>query len=240
MATPTHGKNDHRLGDLLEKAKELGALAARGKDTIVQFGLLVANAAYDGVLDVTKDKHGDGVDDAVHAYSEYERSRAGANVFDHKSPSGKVQASKLRSLIKLGGWTRGGPGEPIATMNKLMGMRHNMLKTPSQAKLLDDPYNTLLKFARFQVKQNSVIDDDHMLRQLCLRTPSKTKTLEEYLSDTAKRLEDLRTGRAASSTLQHSSDQITHAILMIRAEVTELRKPQPEPLPALDDTEDDN
>jgi hypothetical protein len=223
MTTPTHGKNDTRLDDLLDKARELGVKAGQGKDTLVQFGLLVVNAAYDGVLDLAKDKHGNGVDDAVKAYTEYGKAMASSTVFDHRSASGKVQAAKLRSCIKLGGWTRGGAGEPISTVNKLMAQRDKLRRDPATCKTLDDAYNTLLRYARYQVKQNAVVDDAQLLRAFCLKPVSQTKTLEDFLQDTAKRLDDLRTGRAASNTLSHSSQQLATAVSLIRQEITDLR-----------------
>lgn len=223
MTETTHGKNDTRFDDLLVKARDLGRAAGTGKDTLVQFGLLVVNAAYDGVLDLTKDKHGTLIDDAVKAYSEYGAGLAEKTIFDHKSPTGKVQAAKLRTCIKLGTWTRGGPGEPIQTLNKLMGLRHKMRANPVTAKTLDDAYNTLLRYARVQIKQNGAISDDKLLREFCVKPVSKTKTLEEYLQGVVKHVEDLRVGRAASGTLQRSSPHLVQAIQNLKADIHDLR-----------------
>lgn len=219
-----HGKNDTRFEDLIVKARELGHLAGKGKDTLVQFGILAVNAAYDGVLDLTKDKHGSGCDDAVHAYREYSAAMAGATIFDHKSPSGKVQAAKLRSCIRLGSWTRGGPGEPIATMNKLLSIRDKLRKDPVQVKLLDDAYNTLLRYARYQVKQNGAIDDEALLRVFCIKPAAQQATLEEYLQSVIKRVDDLRAGRAAGGSLQHTSAVLDRVVSSLKMEITDLRK----------------
>lgn len=230
-------KNDARYDDLLVKARELGMAAGKGKDTLVQFGILAVNAAYDGVLDLTKDKHGTGIDDACRAYAEYARALAVNTIFDAKSPSGKVQAAKLRTCIRLGSWTRGGPGEPIATMNKLLGIRDKLRKDPVQNKLLDDAYNTLLRFARFQMKQTGPISDEHLLRQFCLKPGAKARTLEEYLAGVCKSLDDLRAGRAAHNTLQHTSAAIVSALSNLRMEISDLRSTARTETAAADDTE---
>lgn len=224
----THGRNDTRFDDLLVKARDLGAQAARGKDTLVQFGILVVNAAQDGVLDLIKDKHGTGVDDAVKAYQEYHTACASATIFDHKSPNGKVQSSKLRACIKLGNWTRGGPGQPVATMNKLFAMRDKLRRDPMARNGLDDAYNTLLRYARYQVKQNGPADDENLLRALCMKAPSKQATLEEYLQATVKRLDDLEKGTAQGRSLSHSSPTLMQARIAIRQELADLRRRPPE------------
>jgi hypothetical protein len=221
---PNSGKNDTRYEDLLHKARELGVMAGKGKDTLVQFGILMVNAAYDGAIDLSKDKHGSGVDDAAHAYGEYSRAMATGTIFDHRSPSGKVQAAKLRSCIRLGSWTRGGPGEPIQTMNKLLAIRDKLRKDPVQCKGLDDAYNTLLRYARYQVKQNGAIDDEQLLRVFCLKPEAQKATLEEYLKGVSKKLEDLRAGRAAGGSLQHTSVVIDNVISSLRMEVSDIRK----------------
>lgn len=217
-------KNDTRFEDLLATARELGTLAGKGKDTLVQFGILAVNGAYDGFLDLTKDKHGAGVDDAAHAYREYSHAMAKGTIFDHKSPSGKVQSAKLRSCIRLGSWTRGGPGEPIATMNRLMGMRDKMRKDPVQVKTLDDAYNTLLRFARYQVKQNGAVDDENLLRIFCIKPPAEQTTLEEYLQGIVKKVDDLHAGRAMGGSLQHTSVVIRNVISALKMEISDLRK----------------
>lgn len=232
MVAPVHGKNDTRLDDLLGKARELGVAAGKGRDTLVQFGILAVNAAYDGVIDLTKDKHGNGNDDAVRFYSEYAKALATSTVFDHKTASGKVQAAKVRSCIRLGSWTRGGPGEPIGTMNKLFAERDRIRRDPKQVGSLDDAYNTLLRFARFQVKQNGVIDDAQLLRQFCLKPATQQKTLEEHLGVILKNLEDVRSGRAGGGTIQHTSPIFENALGLLRDDIQKIRKgdyEKPEP-----------
>lgn len=231
MSTTTDGKgqNDNRFDDLLAKCAELGAAHGKGKNTLAQFYMLTANAAYDCVIDLIKDKHGDGIDDAAQAYEAFDKARNASTMFDHKSPSGKVQTAKLRAMVKLGGWTRAGAGEPIATMNKLVAMRDNLRKTPGEVGKLDDICNTLLRYARFQVKQLSLVDDKQVLRSFCMAPAKQSKTLEDFLNDTAKRLEDLRQGKAGSGTLQHSSPRLVHALIEIREEAKALRKGEIEP-----------
>lgn len=219
--TPGVGHNNP-ISLLLKQAHELGQAKARGVDTLVQFGLMCVNAAYDGKIDLTKNKHGDGLDDAVRLYTEFEKGRSKAAIFDHKSASGKVQAAKLRTCVKLGGWTRGGTGEPIATVNKLMAIRDKLRATPVLRTQLDDAYATLLRFARCQLKLTAVIDDADVLRGFCLKKEARGPTTQEYVAATLKRLDDLRAGKAAGGTLRRSSANIVNAISALRAECSDL------------------
>ena len=114
----TNGKNDFRFDDLVGKMKELGEQAGKGRDTQIKFGLLVVNAAYDGTIDDVKNKHGKGVDDITKLCSEYARAQATHTMFDAKSASSRVQMAKANTCRKLGAWTRGGPGEPIAKIGR--------------------------------------------------------------------------------------------------------------------------
>lgn len=215
--TPGVGHNDP-VAALLAQAKELGAQKARGIDTLVQFGILCVHAAHNGHVDLMKNKHGDSVDDAVRLYAAFEKGRSAASIFDHTSASGKVQAAKLRTCVKLGGWTRGGVGEPIATMNKLMDIRRKLRNDPLMRPKLDDAYATLLRYGRFQIKQTEAVDDPETLRALCLKAEGKPVTLKEYLAATAKRLDDLRAGKAAGGTLRHTSPAVLNALSELRAE----------------------
>lgn len=216
---PGIGHNDP-VNKLLTKAHDLGAQKARGVDTLVQFGLMCVEAAYQGHIDLKKSKHGEGMDDAVHLYAAFEKGRSKASIFDHTSASGKVQATKLRSCVKLGGWTRGGTGQPIATVNKLMDIRRKLRNDPLSRSKLDDAYATLLRYARYQIKQNSVVDDVDVLTVFCLKKVSEPIGLQDYLSLTAKRLDDLRSGKAAGGTLRHSSANIVNALSALRGECT--------------------
>lgn len=210
------GNNDP-VAKLMATVHELGVLKAKGVDTLVQFGLLCANAAYDGYIDLTKHKHGDNMDDAVRLYAEFEKGTSKASIFDHKSASGKVQAAKLRTCIKLGGSTRFGTGEPIATMNTLMDIRRKLRADPRTRTKLDDAYATLLRYARFQLKQTSVVDDPEVLRGFCIKTETAAGTLETYLAATVKRLDDLRAGK--TDVGRHTSANIVNALTALRDEL---------------------
>ena len=222
----TNGKNDFRFDDLVGKMKELGEQAGKGRDTQIKFGLLVVNAAYDGTIDDVKNKHGKGVDDITKLCSEYARAQATHTMFDAKSASSRVQMAKANTCRKLGAWTRGGPGEPIATVDKLLAMRDTLRRNPDNAKKLDDAYNTLLRYARFQLKPANVstlVTDEDLLRSFCFKPINDTKTHEEVLQGIIKTLEDVRAGRAASGTVQDGCVQVQDAVAGLKARLSELR-----------------
>lgn len=225
MATTTYGTgtNDTRFADLCNEVSALGKSHGEGKDSSIKFTLRLFSAAFDQVLDEVKDKHGTGIDDAVYQYALYAKAAAETTIFDHKSASGKVQASKARTAIKFGGFTRFGPGEPKSVVNSLMGLRHKMRQDPATRDKLDDPVNTFLRFARFQMKQNTVMDDPHTLRQFCLKPGKSTKDLETVLKGIAKSLNDVMLGKAAEGSVQDSSYEIRESVSLLKQRIADLK-----------------
>lgn len=208
------------IADLENVADQLGAEAGKGKDTQIKFLLKMVEGGYHNALDVTnKNKHGTDIDDATHLAERYVKAQRTAVVFDAKAPNQQKLISTLRTGIKLGAWPKGGNGEPLATVNNLMTMRQNLKKVPGEAKKLDDAANTLLKYARAQLKRDSIIDDAE-LKEFCYKPGKNTPTAEEIIEGMEKKLSKLIDGSAANGTAQDNSNEIRNARQLLRTRLS--------------------
>lgn len=221
--------NTISFADLLQAAQDLGADAGKGKDTQVKFLLKTVEGGYHNVLDLASNKHGTDVDDATKLAETYVKAQQGAVIFDAKAPNQRKLISCLRTGIKLGSWPKGGNGEPIATVNNLMAMRQNLRKIPAEAKKLDDAANTLLKYARAQLKRDSLIDDAG-LKEFCYKPSADLATPEDILNSIQKKLSALIDGSAASGTAQDNTAEVRaarHSIQQRLAAIAKGRAPAP-------------
>lgn len=223
QAQPAQG-NKMSFADMMQVAKDLGQDAGKGKDTQIKFLLKMVEGGYHGVLDLAGNKHGTQVDDAAKLAEEYVKSQNSSVIFDAKSPNQRKLISTLRTGIKLGGWPKGGNGEPLATVNNLMSMRQQLRRDPAVAKKLDDAANTLLKFARTQLKRDTLIDDDAELREFCFKPGKDLRTGEEIIEAMAKQLDKLVQGTASSNTAQDTSPEVHQARTALRNRLAAIAK----------------
>jgi hypothetical protein len=196
--------------DIFAAAAVLGAEAGTGKDTQIRFMLKMVEGGYHNVLDLSANKHGVGIDDATRLTEAYVKAQQGAVVFNAKSANQRVQISKLRTTIKLGSWPKGGNGEPIATVNNLMSEWQKLKRIPAQAKKLDDAANTLLKYARAQLKRDQLIDGAE-LTEFCFKPQHDLRSAEEIVESMVKQLDKLIVGKASHSTAKDTSTEIINA-----------------------------
>jgi len=138
--------NKPTFEQLMNRAVELGTVAGKGKDTQVQFALSVFEAAYHGLIDLTENKHGQGVDDAQKLTEAYVMAQGSATVFDAKASNQRKSTSWTRTYIKAGMWPKGGTGEPLYTANTMVNIRQKLRSDPANAKKLCDANEAFLKF----------------------------------------------------------------------------------------------
>jgi hypothetical protein len=217
------------FADLMQTAQELGEQAGKGKDTQVKFLLKAVEGGYHAALDLNSNKHGTDVDDATKLAATYVKAQNSTTVFDAKSMNQRKLISTLRTSIKLGSWPKGGNGEPLATVGNLMSMRQKLRTNPAVAKKLDDAANTLLKYARAQIRRDTLIPDTEF--DDFLYKPGKNlPTTEDILSDMTKQLDKIIAGSAASGTAQDSSAEVRaarHALQQRLAAIAKARAPAP-------------
>jgi hypothetical protein len=204
--------------DLVDAATQLGAEAGKGKDTQVKFLLKTVEGGYHNILDLNHNKHGTDVDDATKLAETYVKAQQGSVVFDAKAPNQRKLVSCLRTGIKLGAWPNGGNGEPIATVNKLMSRRQKLKQNPATAKRLNDAANSLLSFARAQLKRDTLIPEDDFDEYL-FKPQQEAATAEEIIASTVKKLDKLIDGSASHGTAQCNTPHIVNARNNLRQEL---------------------
>lgn len=211
--------NTITFADLVQTAQELGAEAGKGKDTQIKFLMKAVEGGYHNALDLSPSKHGTDVDDATKLAETYVKAQQGAVIFDAKAPNQAKLISTVRTSIKLGGWPKGGNGEPLATMNNLISLRQNLKKIPAEAKKLDDAANTLLKYARAQLKRDTLIDDAE-LKEFCYKPGKSLQTAEDLIETMVKQLDKVIDGSAQQGTAQDNSAEVRNARQMLRTRLS--------------------
>ncbi len=207
QATP----NAMTFADVEAAATELGKMAGQGKDTQIKMLLKVVEGAFHGSVDLQENKHGTEIDDCTKLAEAYVRAQTGAVVFDHKAMNQRKLISTFRTCTKLGQWPKGGSGEPLATVNNLMSMRQKLRAIPGKIKKLDDAANTLLRYARGQLKRDQLIDDAE-LKTFCYKKDGTLQTPEQIIEHCRKQLLALKDGKASSGTAQDGSQDVRDAI----------------------------
>lgn len=220
---PMPGGNALTLDQMLVIAGELGEQEAKGKDGQVKFDLKVAEAAFVGAIDLTKDKHGDGIDDSVKLAAAYVKGRNGAVIFDHKEPKQRKLASNVRTMVKLGGSPKFGVGEPMQTLNTLMTTRQNMRRTAGKGVKLDDAHNTLMRFAREQLKRDTLFVGDE-LTSFCIRPEGDPRTADEVIKSWLNQATKLRAGKLSNCPDVDNSPEISAIIAACNKRLSAIAK----------------
>lgn len=218
--------NGLTMPQLEQIAQDLGTESGRGKDTQIKFLLKITEAAFHGAIDLVPQKHGKIADDAEHLAEIYVKAQTGASHFDAKAANQRKTISCMRTCIKLGMWPKGGPAEPMATVNNLMAERQAMKANPSTAKLLDDAANTLLRFARAQLKSDTLIDGS-TLGDYCRKPATQMATAESILEGVEATLQNLVNGKSSHGTAMDDSPAVKQALRSIKARLADLKKPAP-------------
>lgn len=202
--------NIPKLDDLLKDAKELGGVTGRGSDSWGQLLLKVHEASYLGGIDVDANKHGQGTDDATKVAEAYVQGQTGNMIFNAKAPSQKKTISCVRTMIRLGMFAKGGQGEPLATVNQFVAQRQKMRKDPAYAKRLDDVSNSLLRFARAQLKRDSMIVSSEF-PTFILKKEHDVPTEEEWLERIRKSTNNAKNGKGGVHVDASVADAIVNA-----------------------------
>jgi uncharacterized protein YukE len=201
--------NTLSLDDVLAHADELGTLEGRGAETTVQFARILVEAAYYGSLDLKKDKHGVNRDDAVHVSERFFKARNKVKKFAMKDRSIQKMVCDHRKMIKLGGSTWLGKGQPLQTVNEFLNYIEGL--QAKNTKGLNDAYNALKCFATAQIKSPSLLPDAERNR-FAFKTEKDEKTEMEKLDAIRKAIK--KTGDT-SVQMQAAYDKVTERITNI-------------------------
>ena len=209
MTTPATNGNKPSFADTLAKVKDLGEQAGKGIDVQIKFFLAVTESAFLNVINTDPDKHGKGIDDATKLSDEYSKAQSGASIFSTKAAKKTISCTKLG--IRLGMFTKGGPGEPLSTLNTLMTLWRKLRSDPANKGQMVDAFNAATGFARAQLKRPTMISESE-LRGYCFKPGTETKTAEEVLDGIRKALRALRDGKASKGTALDNAPEIVEMI----------------------------
>ena len=213
--------NKHTLHQLLAKATELGEQAGKGSDTQIKFLLSCVEGGYHGAVDLVPNKHGTEIDDATKLAEAYTKAQGTATVFDHRAGNQRKLISTLRTSIKLGAWPKGGNGEPLQTVDTLIAHRQKLRKDPTvDKKKLDDAANTLLRYARAQLRRDTLIDGDELFG-FCYKTQRDAATAEERVEALRNQVKQLIDGK---SGVQDASPKVKAAMQALTDRLVEIAK----------------
>lgn len=220
---PLPPTNKLDFAGLLAKATELGEQHGKGKDTQIKMLLACCEGGYLNAVDLVPNKHGTETDDSVKLAEAYVKAQGTATIFDAKAGNQQKLISTIRTSIKLGQWPKGGNGEPMATVNNLMAHRQQLRKNPATAKGLDDAANTFLRYARAQLKRDTLIDGDELKSFVTKRKPDLA-TATQVLEGVRNTLKKLETGHASKGTAQDNSAEVRAAIQKITDRLVAIAK----------------
>lgn len=220
---PQLQSNKLTLDQLMAKATELGEQAGKGRDTQIKFLLSCCEGGYHNAVDLIANKHGQDVDDATRLAEAYVKAQGTATVFDAKAPNQRKLISTLRTSIKLGQWPKGGVGEPLATVNNLMQHRQKLRRDPTICKKLDDAANVFLKYARTQLKRDTLIEGQELF-DMCMKKERDLPTATDIVENIRGQLQKLINGEAAQNTAQDNSAEVRAAMSALTKRLTDIAK----------------
>lgn len=199
---------------LLEDTRLAAASKAAGDEVRVQHLLKVFRAGFEGVIDNTQDKHGSGVDDAQRIAEVWYKSRNANVVFNPKADNQKKLISEMRRMIICGGWTKGGPQEPVATVNNVMGAYKKMRATEGPRMI--DAGNFLLAVARHISRSDTMPAHDDLMKH-ALKPVGSVATIEDVLDATRRTLIKLQSGKHSAG--QCATVNVDHAVKALNKEL---------------------
>lgn len=218
--------------ELLEDFRQLGEQKGKGENSQIGSILKAVEGSYLGVFDRQKDKHGTGVDDATRLAEAYLLSRSKNALFDRKAPTSRKTASYIRKAIELGAWSKGGPGEPLQTVNNLMAIWRDLRKRNTAG--MEDAVNAFQKFQRVQLKRDTVCTDAE-LKSFCFVPVRDMRTDAEIIEAVRKSIGKLINGKAEKGNVKNDMpevkaifDKCTKALTAIaKAKAPQSTQPQP-------------
>ena len=217
----TQQTNSLTFADLEKVATELGEQCGKGKDTQIKFMLKVTEAAHAGAIDTAPNKHGPGIDDATKLAGFYYKAQTGATIFDHTQNNQRKLTSCVRTAAKIGGWAKGGVDEPLNTINSLLTHRQTLRKDPNMVKKLDDAANTFLRFARSQLKRDTLIEGEE-LKAMVFKPTHDPAGPEAVLKRLYEGTEALLKGKASNGHAQDNSPLIAAAAQQLKKRLDEI------------------
>jgi len=191
---------------LVKEARKLGAEKAHGDDSLAKFFIRMVAASVEGVIDLTKNKHGEGVDDAHYLYSEFSGSRSKKAIHERTANGLKAQVSKARTAIHLGSGTQ---WDAMNVIDRAVEFHKTLSETGAKMK---PAYVAYVDVARTQISKDAELTDDE-IKECLVKASKEDPTVEGILRSIQKKLEGLITGEVG---VKDSDERTENAFNLIR------------------------
>lgn len=192
MSDTTEGANTSiTFDDLVKEAQVLGGDKAKGDDSFAKLFLRLVRAAAEGIIDLEKNKHGDGVDDTRFIYTKFSGARNKKAIHERTDTGFKVQVSKLRSAANVGVMTT---CDAIDLFNRAPALHKQMVDGGEKVK---SAYAAYIDVARAQIAAgkagNGDLSDDE-IKDAMRKKEAEEPTLDKFLQAEVKRMEKVISG----------------------------------------------
>lgn len=220
--TLAHNTNNAKAAfeALLADAVELGTQAGQGKDSQIKFDLKLIESAYLGLLDLSPNKHGEGVRDGKVLAESYYKAQTGASFFDHKQPSQRKLISNVDKCIHVGMQGKWGPGQPVAIVNDMLNRRTHWKE---KGEKVEDAHNTLMRFLS-NLKKRDDLPTEQEIDEIVLKKEPAQLDAEDIWERIKKLATGLRAGTIPNCVDQDTSAEIDRVVKNSEKRLKEIAK----------------
>lgn len=208
---PTTIPNAPDAAKTFDLIRDIGTTVGTANDAQIKMDYALIEAGYKGVLDLTKNKHGKGIDDATKAAEIYYTARNKHVRFDYKAPNQRKTASTMRKCLQFGGKTTWGAGQPLQLLNDFMNMWQTLRADANFAKQLNDAHNALMRVIRKQLSLAEIMTPQE-LRSYMFKPEAKAKDNMKLIEGIEKLAKSLYDGSASHGLVQDQSVQVAAII----------------------------
>ena len=211
------GQNDMRFEDLKKEVQQLGREEAMGDDALPKLALKVVRAAADGVIDLDKNKHGPGVDDATLLYTGYVEAKGKKSIHEHTPAGIKSNVSKLRQGITAGMRTT---CDAVANTDRAVVIRKQLDDAGEKVK---PAYAAYVDVWRALNEQDGDLTDEQ-IKDAVRKKPTAEKDIEKVLKPIQNTLEKLIAGeyKTGGTVLKDQDPRTIQAFEHIRERLAAL------------------
>lgn len=194
MSDTVEGANTSMtFDDLVKETRKLGTEKAEGDDSLAKLFLRVVRASAEGIIDLTKNKHGDGVDDARFLFSTFANSVAKKAVHERTQNGMKANVSKLRQGVVVGSLTT---CDPIDLYNRVPTLLRGLQNADEKVQPAFAAYVSVAR-AQISAAKNGDGDlSDDEIKSAMRKAEAEEPTLDRFLQSEVKRIEKVISGEA--------------------------------------------
>lgn len=191
---PAYGVNDTRYDDYVNVLTTLAEAQGKGENARMQALLATCEAAFNGLLDTRKHKHGQGIDDAYHHAAMYVELRDNTVKFMKGDNSHRKLRCYFRLMIKLGSCQQWGADQPIRHVRRLVQIWMTLRADKRNVGKLRDATEVMVSYARRQLNSDDLLGEQEK-KEMCFLHMRNKATVEDVLVNISKTMYALWTGK---------------------------------------------